>query len=89
MEVGAPIIGLNYSGSCIQEGIESLAGYADIFQRQVKASGVIPQISVVHASSREEMFLSTIADFMFLSVGFAHCLIKGVVSRIFNSQEHI
>ena len=81
MEVGAPIIGLIHSGSCIQE--------SDIFQRQVKASGVIPQISVVHASSREDMFPSTIADFTFLSVGFAHCLIKGVVSWILNSQEYI
>jgi len=46
--VGAPVIGLNDSGGArIQEGVESLAGYADIFQRNVEASGVVPQISLV------------------------------------------
>ena len=45
MKVGAPVIGLNDSGGArIQEGVESLAGYADIFYRNVMASGVIPQI---------------------------------------------
>ncbi len=48
MKVGAPVIGLNDSGGArIQEGIESLAGYAEIFHRNVKASGVIPQISAI------------------------------------------
>jgi propionyl-CoA carboxylase beta chain len=48
MNVGAPVIGLNDSGGArIQEGVDSLAGYADIFQRNVMASGVIPQISVI------------------------------------------
>ena len=46
--VGAPVIGLNDSGGArIQEGVESLAGYADIFQRNVMASGVVPQISMI------------------------------------------
>jgi propionyl-CoA carboxylase beta chain len=48
MLAGAPVIGLNDSGGArIQEGVESLAGYADIFQRNVLASGVVPQISLV------------------------------------------
>ena len=48
MKVGAPVIGLNDSGGArIQEGVASLAGYADVFQRNVVASGVIPQISVI------------------------------------------
>ncbi len=48
MKVGAPVIGLNDSGGArIQEGVESLAGYADIFTRNVLASGVVPQISVI------------------------------------------
>ena len=48
MLVGAPVIGLNDSGGArIQEGVESLAGYADIFQRNVMASGVVPQISMI------------------------------------------
>ena len=46
MLVGAPVIGLNDSGGArIQEGVESLAGYADIFLRNVLASGVIPQVT--------------------------------------------
>ncbi len=48
MRMGAPIIGLNDSGGArIQEGVQSLAGYADIFHMNVKASGVIPQISAI------------------------------------------
>ncbi len=48
MKVGAPIIGLNDSGGArIQEGVASLGGYADIFLRNVMASGVVPQISVI------------------------------------------
>ncbi len=48
MRVGAPVVGLNDSGGArIQEGVESLAGYADIFTRNVLASGVVPQLSVI------------------------------------------
>lgn len=48
MKVGAPVVGLNDSGGArIQEGVASLAGYAEVFQRNVLASGVIPQISVI------------------------------------------
>src|SRR5438094_2008928 len=48
MKVGAPVLGLNDSGGArIQEGVDSLAGYADVFLRNELASGVIPQISVV------------------------------------------
>jgi len=48
MDVGAPVVGLNDSGGArIQEGVESLAGYAEIFKRNVLASGVVPQLSVI------------------------------------------
>ncbi|MFA5816518.1 MAG: acyl-CoA carboxylase subunit beta [Bacteroidales bacterium] len=48
MKMGAPVIGLNDSGGArIQEGVQSLAGYADIFFRNVRSSGVIPQISAI------------------------------------------
>lgn len=48
MLVGAPVIGLNDSGGArIQEGVDSLAGYADIFQRNVLSSGVVPQLSLI------------------------------------------
>ena len=48
MKVGAPVIGLNDSGGArIQEGVASLGGYAEVFQRNVLASGVVPQVSVI------------------------------------------
>jgi propionyl-CoA carboxylase beta chain len=48
MKVGAPVIGLNDSGGArIQEGVDSLGGYSDIFFKNVEASGVIPQISLI------------------------------------------
>lgn len=51
LKMGAPVIGLNDSGGArIQEGVQSLAGYADIFYRNVKSSGVIPQISAILGS---------------------------------------
>ena len=52
MKVGAPVIGLNDSGGArIQEGVASLGGYADVFQKNVLASGVIPQISMIMGPS--------------------------------------
>ena len=48
MKLGIPVIGMSDSGGArIQEGVESLAGYADVFQRNVTASGVIPQLSLI------------------------------------------
>jgi propionyl-CoA carboxylase beta chain len=48
LQVGAPVIGINDSGGArIQEGVDSLAGYAEVFQRNVNASGVVPQISLI------------------------------------------
>ena len=48
MKVGAPVIGFNDSGGArIQEGVNSLAGYGEIFQNNILASGVVPQISVI------------------------------------------
>ena len=48
MQVGAPVIGINDSGGArIQEGVDSLGGYGEIFQRNVNASGVVPQISLI------------------------------------------
>jgi propionyl-CoA carboxylase beta chain len=53
MKVGAPVIGLNDSGGArIQEGVASLGGYAEVFQRNVLASGVMPQISRDHGALR-------------------------------------
>ena len=57
LRVGAPLIGLNDSGGArIQEGVDSLGGYADIFLRNVMASGVIPQISLIMGIQLVELF---------------------------------
>lgn len=68
MEVGAPVIGLNDSGGArIQEGVESLAGYADIFQRNVMASGVVPQISLIMGPcAGGAVYSPALTDFTFM-----------------------
>ena len=53
MQNGAPVIGINDSGGArIQEGVASLAGYGEVFQRNIMASGVVPQISCDHGALR-------------------------------------
>jgi len=66
--VGAPLIGLNDSGGArIQEGVESLAGYAEIFQRNVDASGVIPQISLIMGPcAGGAVYSPALTDFVFM-----------------------
>eukprot|EP00741_Cyanophora_paradoxa_P005507 tig00000889_g5339.t1 len=68
MSVGAPVIGLNDSGGArIQEGIQSLAGYAEVFQRNVLASGVVPQISVIMGPcAGGAVYSPALTDFIFM-----------------------
>ena len=68
MKVGAPIIGLNDSGGArIQEGVASLGGYADVFQLNVLASGVIPQISVIMGPcAGGAVYSPAMTDFIFM-----------------------
>ncbi|KAK7805210.1 hypothetical protein U0070_003066 [Myodes glareolus] len=68
LTVGAPVIGLNDSGGArIQEGVESLAGYADIFLRNVTASGVIPQISLIMGPcAGGAVYSPALTDFTFM-----------------------
>jgi len=68
MKVGAPVIGLNDSGGArIQEGVASLGGYADVFQRNVMASGVIPQISMIMGpSAGGAVYSPAMTDFFFM-----------------------
>ena len=68
MKTGAPIIGLNDSGGArIQEGVASLAGYADIFLRNTLASGVVPQISVIMGPcAGGAVYSPAITDFVFM-----------------------
>ena len=68
MKVGSPVIGLNDSGGArIQEGVDSLAGYAEIFQRNVMASGVIPQISIIMGPcAGGAVYSPAMTDFIFM-----------------------
>ena len=68
MQQGAPVIGLNDSGGArIQEGVQSLAGYADIFLRNVLASGVVPQISAIMGPcAGGAVYSPAITDFIFM-----------------------
>ncbi|MEO8875589.1 MAG: acyl-CoA carboxylase subunit beta [Polyangiaceae bacterium] len=79
MKVGAPVIGLNDSGGArIQEGVESLAGYADIFLRNTLASGVIPQISLVMGPcAGGAVYSPAITDFILMVEGTSYMFITG------------
>ncbi len=68
MKVGAPVIGLNDSGGArIQEGVASLGGYAEVFQRNVLASGVVPQVSVIMGPcAGGAVYSPAMTDFIFM-----------------------
>ena len=77
--VGAPIIGLNDSGGArIQEGVASLAGYADIFLRNTLASGVIPQVSaIMGACAGGAVYSPAITDFIFMTRETSYMFVTG------------
>jgi len=79
MKVGAPVIGLNDSGGArIQEGVMSLAGYADIFLRNTLASGVIPQISAVMGPcAGGAVYSPAITDFIFMTRETSYMFVTG------------
>jgi propionyl-CoA carboxylase beta chain len=79
MKVGAPVIGLNDSGGArIQEGVESLGGYADIFLRNTLASGVIPQISVIMGPcAGGAVYSPAITDFIIMVEKTSYMFITG------------
>jgi acetyl-CoA/propionyl-CoA carboxylase carboxyl transferase subunit len=79
IETGAPIVGLNDSaGARIQEGIDSLAGYADIFHRNQKASGVVPQVSAIMGPcAGGAVYSPAITDFVFMVEDTSHMFITG------------
>ncbi|ELU15042.1 hypothetical protein CAPTEDRAFT_170203 [Capitella teleta] len=88
--VGAPVIGLNDSGGArIQEGVVSLAGYADIFQRNVMSSGVIPQISLVMGPcAGGAVYSPALTDFTFMVRDSSYLFITGpdVVKSVTNEE---
>jgi propionyl-CoA carboxylase beta chain len=79
MRTGAPVIGLNDSGGArIQEGVQSLAGYADIFTRNVLASGVVPQISAIMGPcAGGAVYSPAMTDFIFMVENTSYMFITG------------
>ncbi|WP_068808538.1 acyl-CoA carboxylase subunit beta [Thauera phenolivorans] len=79
MKVGAPVIGLNDSGGArIQEGVDSLGGYADVFQRNVLASGVIPQISLIMGPcAGGAVYSPAMTDFIFMVKDSSYMFVTG------------
>ena len=79
MRNGAPVVGLNDSGGArIQEGVASLGGYAEIFWRNTRASGVVPQISaVLGPCAGGAVYSPAITDFIFMVRGTSHMFVTG------------
>ena len=88
MRNGAPVIGLNDSGGArIQEGVASLAGYADVFQRNIMASGVVPQISVIMGPcAGGAVYSPAMTDFIFMVRDSSYMFVTGpdVVKTVTN-----
>src|SRR5947199_4888475 len=96
MKVGSPVIGLNDSGGArIQEGVASLAGYAEVFQRNVLASGVIPQISLIMGPcAGGAVYSPAMTDFIFMVKDSSYMFVTGpdVVKTVTNevvTQEEL
>jgi propionyl-CoA carboxylase beta chain len=91
MQNGAPIIGINDSGGArIQEGVASLAGYAEVFQRNIMASGVVPQISVIMGPcAGGAVYSPAMTDFIFMVKDSSYMFVTGpdVVKTVTN--EHV
>ena len=85
---GAPVIGLNDSGGArIQEGVDSLAGYAEVFQRNIEASGIIPQISVIMGPcAGGAVYSPAMTDFIFMVRETSYMFVTGpeVVKTVTN-----
>jgi methylmalonyl-CoA decarboxylase subunit alpha len=79
MKVGAPVIGINDSGGArIQEGVTSLAGYAEIFQRNIMASGVIPQISAIFGPcAGGAVYSPALTDFILMTKKNSYMFVTG------------
>ena len=79
MKNGAPIIGINDSGGArIQEGVVSLSGYADIFFRNTRASGVVPQISVIMGPcAGGAVYSPALTDFVFMVEETSYMFVTG------------
>lgn len=90
LKMGAPVIGLIDSGGArIQEGIASLAGYSMIFHRNVRSSGVIPQISVIMGpAAGGAVYSPALTDFVFMTAGTSYMFVTGpnVIKEVLNED---
>ena len=90
MKVGAPVIGLNDSGGArIQEGVASLGGYAEVFQRNVLASGVVPQVSMIMGPcAGGAVYSPAMTDFIFMVKDSSYMFVTGpdVVKTVTHEQ---
>jgi propionyl-CoA carboxylase beta chain len=90
LKMGAPIVGLIDSGGArIQEGINSLSGYAGIFHRNVQASGVIPQLSVIMGpAAGGAVYSPALTDFIFMTAKTSYMFVTGpnVVKEVLNEE---
>jgi propionyl-CoA carboxylase beta chain len=90
MQNGAPVIGINDSGGArIQEGVDSLAGYGEVFQRNIEASGVVPQISVIMGPcAGGAVYSPAMTDFIFMVKDSSYMFVTGpdVVKTVTNEQ---
>jgi propionyl-CoA carboxylase beta chain len=79
MKVGAPVVGLNDSGGArIQDGVASLAGYAEVFQRNVLASGVVPQVSLIMGPcAGGAVYSPAMTDFIFMVKDSSYMFVTG------------
>ena len=79
LRAGAPVIGLNDSGGArIQEGVESLGGYGDVFFRNVEASGVIPQVSLIMGPcAGGAVYSPAMTDFLFMVQDTSYMFVTG------------
>ena len=88
MQNGAPVIGINDSGGArIQEGVDSLAGYGEVFQRNIEASGVVPQISVIMGPcAGGAVYSPAMTDFIFMVKDSSYMFVTGpdVVKTVTN-----
>jgi propionyl-CoA carboxylase beta chain len=96
MKVGAPVIGINDSGGArIQEGVASLGGYAEVFQRNVLASGVVPQLSLIMGPcAGGAVYSPAMTDFIFMVKDSSYMFVTGpdVVKTVTNevvTQEEL
>ncbi|WP_439109415.1 acyl-CoA carboxylase subunit beta [Lentibacter sp.] len=90
MQNGAPVIGINDSGGArIQEGVDSLAGYGEVFKRNIQASGVVPQISLIMGPcAGGAVYSPAMTDFIFMVKDSSYMFVTGpdVVKTVTNEQ---